>query len=674
MRRPDPVDPASTSRRVGLAGVGLLAGWLAYAPSGAHEPARVDPTPQAETQVPAPGWGELSYAPPEPGSYELPVLGPAADGAVLDTDGRLRHLHDLFDGRVILLSFIYSSCSDANGCPLATAVLHGVFKTMQHDPQLGSSLRLLSLSFDPEHDTPPRLRHHAAALTGQSPTEQWQFLTAASETQLAPILAAYDQSVQAEIGPDGEPSGAFAHVLRVFLIDPQRRIRNIYSAAFLHRDLLLSDARTLLMENSRTAVASVPSDDEVSRLSGAGDFKAGYETQTYMTQSRSLQAWSRQQTDLLALAEDPPLGLPAVPVPSDNPLTTDKISLGRKLFYDRRLSLNDTFSCAMCHIPEQGFTSNEMATAVGIEGRTVRRNSPTLFNVAYAKRLFHDGRETTLEQQIWGPLLAPNEMGNPSVGAVLEKLQRLPDYTGRFESVFGRGPTMETLGMALAAYERTLLAAGSPFDRWYFDGQEHAISERAKHGFELFTGKAGCSACHQIGERHALFTDHQLHNTGIGYRRAMGDERERRRILVAPGTYLEVESDVIEAVSERAPSDLGLYELTQNPADRWKYKTPTLRNVTLTAPYMHDGSLSTLREVVEFYDRGGVPNENLSPLLQPLALSDREKDALVAFLESLTGSTVDLVVGDGRTADIGDLRRNDPHWSHATTLSPRHPH
>lgn len=632
-----------------------MAVWLACAPVAAHE---------ASSETLATGWRELGYAPPEPGSYELPILGPAADGEVLDSHGRAQRLHDLFDGRVVLLSFIYSSCSDANGCPLATAVLRGVFEAMQRDPRLAANLRLLSLSFDPEHDTPRRLRHHAAGLTGEPPTAQWRFLTTASTTQLAPILAAYDQSVQAEVGSDGEPGSAFAHVLRVFLIDRQHRIRNIYSAAFLHRDLLLGDVRTVLAGDVPLTIASASMDDDVRRLSGAGEFRVGYGEDTYVTRSLSLQNRTGKPANLLALAEHPPLGLPAVSIPDGNPLTAEKIALGRKLFYDRRLSLNDTFSCAMCHIPEQGFTSHEMATAVGIEGRTVRRNAPTLFNVAFAQALFHDGRETTLEQQVWGPLLAPNEMGNPSVGAVLEKLKRLPDYAGRFESVFGRGPTMETLGMALAAYERTLLVGDAPFDRWHFAGEEDAISASAKRGFDLFTGKGGCVACHRVGNGDALFTDHRLHNTGIGYRRAMGEERATRRILVAPGTWLEVENDVIEAVSERSPSDLGLYELTQDPADRWKYKTPTLRNVALTAPYMHDGSFSTLREVVEFYDRGGIPNENLSPLLQPIGLSDSEKDDVVTFLESLTGRTVDLVVGDARAVTIGDLRRSDPHWSH----------
>jgi cytochrome c peroxidase len=655
---------SSTGRRVGVTTRGLLAilGVAAATAAIPHDPA--EPDSPRQVQVPAPGWGELEYVAPEPGTYQLPPLGYAADGTVVDTRGRLRSLHEIFADRIILLAFIYSSCDDPNGCPLATAVMQIVHKVVQDDPALKDRMRLVSLSFDPLRDTPERLAEYSKYLA-RPDVDTWEFLTTASATELQPILAAYDQPVQIEPGPDGEPSGSFAHILRVFLIDGRQRVRNIYSASFLHRDLVLSDVRTLLLENgSMTGVAASERGDSTSRLSGAGDVKDGYETESYLTRSRSLQSRVGEPADLRNLAANPPLGLPVVPIPEQNPLTAKKIAIGRDLFYDRRLSLNDTFSCAMCHIPEQGFTSNELATAVGIEGRTVRRNSPTLLNVAYAAQLFHDGRENTLEQQVWGPLLARNEMGNSSIGALLEKVRRLADYAGRFETAFGRGPSMETLGMALASYERTLLAASSPFDRWYYGGEEEALSDAAKRGFELFTGKAGCATCHTIGKQHALFTDQRLHNTGLGFRRAMGDKSETKRILVAPGTYIEVKRDVIESVGEPPPSDLGLYEVTQNPADRWKYKTPTLRNISLTAPYMHDGSLATLREVVEFYNRGGVPNENLSPLLHPLGLTPIENEALVAFLESLTGETVDTLVADAFAAKIGDLQSSDPHWSH----------
>jgi cytochrome c peroxidase len=338
-----------------------------------------------------------------------------------------------------------------------------------------------------------------------------------------------------------------------------------------------------------------------------------------------------------------------VPQPADNALTPEAVELGRKLFYDRRLSHNNTISCAMCHVPEQGFTVNEMATAVGIEGRGVRRNAPTLYNTAYARYLFHDGRETRLEQQVWGPLLAANEMGNPSVGFVIERLRTLPDYAGRFERTFnGRGPGMETIGMAIAAYERTLVSANSPFDRWHFGTQPEAMPPAARRGFELFRGKAGCSRCHVIDDRHALFSDNSLHNTGIGYR-AIFAGSGTGTVPEAPGKSLTAAIAMPES-----RNDLGRYEVTGVPVDRWKYKTPTLRNIALTAPYMHDGSISSLRGVVEFYNSGGIPNENLDPLVRPLGLTPQEIGDLVSFLNSLTGDNTDIIVADAFAAPIGD--------------------
>jgi len=215
--------------------------------------------------------------------------------------------------------------------------------------------------------------------------------------------------------------------------------------------------------------------------------------------------------------------------------------------------------------------------------------------------------------------------------------------------------------MAIASYERTLIAGGSAFDRWYYGGGETALGPEAKRGFELFAGAAGCAGCHTVGSDQALFTDDQLHNTGVGYAASMSDADAdadvsvERRVQLAPGEYIAVDPGVIAQVSEAAPSDLGLYEITQDPDDRWKYKTPTLRNVALSAPYMHDGSLSTLRDVVAFYDRGGVPNELLDPRIRPLDLTDAEADALVAFLESLTGGDVDVLVADAFAAPVGDV-------------------
>jgi cytochrome c peroxidase len=513
------------------------------------------------------------------------------------------------------------------------------------------------------------MRLYGAGLKGSG--VDWQFLTTAGERELKPILSAYGQKVRREYDAQGRPTGTFSHLLRVSLIDREKRIRNIYSVSFLHPDLLVSDVKTLLLESEpaeevrEATAASKP-------LPRAGDYKAGYTRAGYATRSLSLQRRTGTEVDLLSFAEAPPLGLPPLPTPADNPLTEARVALGRKLFYDRRLSLNNTFSCAMCHIPEQGFTSNEMATAVGVEGRTVRRNAPTIYNTAYLKRLFQDGREYSLEQQIWGPLLARNEMANPAPGTLIKKLEELPDYRGLFQNAFaGRGPSMETLGMALASYERTLVSADSPFDRWRYGGDEQAMSPAAKRGFALFSGKARCSACHQVHSDYALFTDNRMHNTGMGYRESMGREPPARKVVVAPGVVLKVPRSVIGPVSEPVPNDLGLYEVTQNPDDRWKYRTPSLRNVALTAPYMHNGSLPTLRDVVQFYNQGGVPNEVLDPLIHPLGLSEEEVEDLVAFLESLTGSDVQTLVSDAFAAPVGDPGTADRRSSMASTAGSR---
>lgn len=610
---------------------------------------REDEQPKDEPQIEAPGGMLLNFSPPSPGSYALPILKPAKDGDVLTSDGATTRLHAVFGNRMVVLSLIYTSCSDARGCPLALAVLQQVQRRLNAQSEMRDRVRLVSLSFDPDRDKPAVMSRYGAKFTGIDP--EWRFLTTASETQLAPILSHYGQSIVKERNDKGVALGTFAHVLRVFLIDSSRRVRNIYSAGFLHADTLINDIKTLTLEETGATIAR-------SRLQGAGDDKTGYESSTYQTRTRSLQTRKGQVADLDALAKRQPLGLPPTPVPSDNPMTPKKIELGRKLFFDRRLSLNNTFSCAMCHIPEQGFTSNELATAVGVEGRTVRRNTPTLYNVAYMKALFHDGREKTLENQIWGPLLANNEMANPAIGFVIEKLKEMSDYDGLFEDAFdGRPPNIETIGMAIASYERALVSAASAFDRWYYGGQGNALSDSAKRGFRLFTGKARCSACHTVGTNYALFTDNRLHNTGVGYAASMLKSPQTRKLTVAPGVFIEFDGRVVADASETPPNDLGRYEITLDPADRWKYKTPSLRNISLTAPYMHNGSMTTLRTVVDFYNRGGTPNEGLDPLLGELGLTDSEIDDLVAFLEALTGDNVDVLVSDAFAAPIGDIRR-----------------
>ncbi len=609
------------------------------------------------TDVLAPAWRPLQYEVPEAGTYDLPALGDAADGPVLDIAGEPHRLYDFLGDKVVVLSFIYTSCPNINACPMATHVLQQLQTRVRNDPSLRDAVRLVTLSFDPVHDRPDVMRTYAGRVARAG--ADWQFLTTASEESLAPILRAYGQSVQREVDAAGNPLGTISHILRVFLIDRDKRIRNIYTTSFLHPDTVASDIQTVLLQEPERAVAGRQDATGVpgAALHGPGDDKQGYEDTDYTTRSKNLPDRRGQAADLVAFARHPPRGLPALPVPPEDTLTPARVSLGRTLFFDRRLSRNDTISCAMCHVPEQGFTSNEMATAVGIEGRTVRRNAPTLYNVAYAERLFHDGREDRLEQQIWGPLLAVNEMGNPSVGYVLDKIRHVPDYAGLFEAAFdGRGPTMETLGSALASYERTLVSGNSPFDRWYFGGDAAALPPAAARGFALFRGKARCIACHHVGETAALFTDQTLHNTGVGYRRSMASTDDNLRVQVAPGTFLAIDPAVVAAASERPANDLGRYEVTGRPGDRWKYKTPTLRNVALTAPYMHDGSLQTLRQVVAFYNAGGIPNEVLDPAIQPLGLTEREIDDLVAFLESVTGDNVGVIVNDALAVPVGDPR------------------
>jgi len=407
-------------------------------------------------------------------------------------------------------------------------------------------------------------------------------------------------------------------------------------------------------------------------LFGPGDRKQGYDSEDYRTDSVSLDRRIGKAADLLAIASGQHLGLPPLQVPADNPLNAAKIELGRMLFFDRRLSINDTFSCAICHIPEQGFTNNEISTAVGVEGRSVKRNSPSLYNIAFYEKLFQDGREDTLEQQAWSPLLAHNEMANPSFGYVIRKIKGIDDYKGRFEQAFdGETVTIATVSKALASYQRTLISANSRFDEWYFGKQENALNKDEKAGFALFVGKGRCVQCHTIGADDAFFTDNKMYNTGHGYAVSMGSQKATTRVQLAPGVFVEVPKEIIAEVDlQKKENDVGLYQVTQNPFDRWKYRTATLRNIALTAPYMHDGAFGTLREVIEFYNRGGIENELLSELIKPLGLSNVEIDQLLAFLNSLTGDNVDTLVADAFAAPIGDLSANDPNWAHDSEYTP----
>lgn len=332
-----------------------------------------------------------------------------------------------------------------------------------------------------------------------------------------------------------------------------------------------------------------------------------------------------------AQAEETPHALGLPPTPREIAGGPSMQKLGEKLFFDRGLAANGTLSCAMCHIPAQAFASNQSALSMGMEGRTLRRNAPSLYNVVFKKYLFHDGRETDLAAQVWGPLLAPDEMGNTGVGPLLTRLRNDPSYHAAFAEAFpNEGVTMTTLGRAIAAYEATLLLGNTRFDKAMFGGDKGSLSPQEWRGYDIFISRGGCASCHSIGGDAALFTDQAWHNTGVAFRRGAPP----RKIQIAPGVFTGVDLTSLGLASQ-PPHDVGRFEITKDPADRWAYVTPMLRGVSASWPYMHDGSLATLEEVIDFYDSGGGPNPALDPRIRPLGLTATQKADLLAFLKAL---------------------------------------
>ena len=303
-----------------------------------------------------------------------------------------------------------------------------------------------------------------------------------------------------------------------------------------------------------------------------------------------------------------PRGLPEVPVPPDNPLTAEKIALGRRLYFDPLLSADRTVACASCHDPAKGFADGR-ATALGVGGKTGARSAPTVLNAAYSRVQFWDGRAPSLEVQAGGPIANPIEMNLPHEACV-ERLRADASYRAAFQQAFGTETiSIERVQQALASFERTLLSGDSPFDRFRYGGDAQALSPSAQRGLSVFTdpAKGNCSSCHLIGDQYALLTDGLFHNIGIG------------------------------VDGEGMLKDAGRYAETKLAADQGAFKTPTLRQIAATAPYMHDGSLKTLRQVVDYYVGGGNSNPNLDRRIRPLELSGQERADLVAFLESLSG-------------------------------------
>jgi cytochrome c peroxidase len=294
-------------------------------------------------------------------------------------------------------------------------------------------------------------------------------------------------------------------------------------------------------------------------------------------------------------------------IPEENPMSEPKIALGRLLYFDKRLSKDDTVSCGTCHDPAYGW-AEPRKTSRGVGGKVGARNAPTVVNRLFSKEQFWDGRGADLEDQAKGPLVNPIEMAMPSHAAVVEKLRGIAGYPPLFAAAFGTPEvTIARVGQAIASFERTVLSGASPFDRQQA-GDKTAMSDVAVRGMAVFNGKGNCVTCHAGFN----FSDEGYHNLGVG-------------------------------MKARTP-DPGRGKVSKVRSDTGAFKTPTLRNVAQNAPDMHDGSEATLADVIAYYDRGGNPNPYLAKEMRPLALTDAEKAELLAFLDALTGVVTPVTV------------------------------
>ena len=317
-------------------------------------------------------------------------------------------------------------------------------------------------------------------------------------------------------------------------------------------------------------------------------------------------------------------------IPRSDSFTKEKAALGEKLFFDKRLSADGTVSCAVCHDPATAFAGNE-SLAIGVADRVGTRNTPTLLNVTFSTAFFWDGRARSLEEQAKQPLLNPAEMAMESEAAVVKRVSSIVEYDRLFGRVFGReGITLETIVKAIAAFERTLISRNSPFDR-FIAGDLTAISAAQKRGWELFKGKAGCIECHSFSAASPFFTDFKFYNTGI----AANDSSLKQLRDVA-----RQQDSASQLAHTRGYTELGRYLVTKELKDIGAFKTPTLRDIELTRPYMHNGSIKTLLDVVRFYNQGGEQNANLNEKLHPLNLTDQEMSELVEFMRALTSDVV----------------------------------
>lgn len=336
----------------------------------------------------------------------------------------------------------------------------------------------------------------------------------------------------------------------------------------------------------------------------------------------------------------PPSGAPAgiapsyftTLVPKDNAMNDARIALGRRLYFDMRLSKDGTVACATCHDTSRGF-ADRRSTAEGIGDQLGHRNTPTVLNAALFDTQFWDGRARTLEDQAKLPIVNPIEMGMPNGAAAVSAIKDDAEYVKMFQAAYGRAPNFDDLARAIATFERTLIFLDAPFDR-FLAGDMKAIDDDAKAGWVLYNGKGRCTACHQISSSSPIGTDNRFHNVGTSARhRDFAGLAKKALAALAKGSTTE---DIDRLALETDASELGRFLVTKNRADIGTFKTPQVRNVGVTAPYMHDGSMATLWDVMDHYNRGGEPNPFLDGGIEPLALTDKEIDQLVAFMFTLT--------------------------------------
>lgn len=367
-----------------------------------------------------------------------------------------------------------------------------------------------------------------------------------------------------------------------------------------------------------------------------------------------------------------PVELTQKVIPQDNPQTPEKVALGQKLFFDGRLSADDTVACATCHNPARAFTDGR-PVSIGIHGRAGQPNAPTILNALYNKTQFWDGRAKTLKEQASFPIINSFEMGQPTLDAAISKLGGIEEYKQAFQKVFGRPLNGPDLLSAIAAYERTLVSFDSPFDH-FIAGDRNAIDESAKRGWELFNTKARCNKCHALTETQrdvTNFTDFDFHNIGIGIIR-------HNVVPLAHKAEQEIASGHLEAVDRAAiqteMSVLGRFLITKKEADIAAFKTPIFRNILVTGPYFHDGSQETLWDVMDHYNKGdGLRNPWLDEDIQPLALTESEIDDLVAFLVSLTSPEYKELGAQELQRQQALARTNRPQRDAARAFGPKPP-